>query len=76
VFDDNTRRWSGDHCIDPKLVPGVFLCNRPTNGRQPDIRDLAPTVLTLFGVPAPPYMEGAALLGAAQVAGRADGAGR
>jgi len=62
VFDDNTRRWSGDHCIDPKLVPGVFLSNRRTNGRQPDIRDVAPTVLTLFGVPVPHYMEGHALI--------------
>jgi predicted AlkP superfamily phosphohydrolase/phosphomutase len=64
VFDDNTRRWSGDHCIDPKLVPGVFLCNRPTNGRQPDIRDIAPTVLTLFGVPVPAYMKGQSLIDA------------
>ena len=29
VFEDNTKAWSGDHCIDPRLVPGVFFCNRP-----------------------------------------------
>jgi len=40
----------------------VFLTNRRTNGRQPDIRDVAPTVLTLFGVPVPHYMEGHALI--------------
>jgi predicted AlkP superfamily phosphohydrolase/phosphomutase len=62
VFENNTRRWSGDHCIDPKLVPGIFFCNTPINGRQPDIRDIAPTVLTLFGVPVPPYMEGHSLI--------------
>jgi predicted AlkP superfamily phosphohydrolase/phosphomutase len=62
VFDDNTRRWSGDHCIDPKLVPGIFFCNRPLSGRQPDIRDLAPTILGLFGVAQPSYMEGQPIL--------------
>lgn len=64
VFADNTRHWSGDHCIDPKLVPGVLLCNRPVNGHEPDIRDIAPTVLTLFGVPVPSYMEGRPLIAA------------
>ena len=33
VFDDNTKAWSGDHCIDPRLVPGVFFCNRPGRRR-------------------------------------------
>ena len=28
VFEDNIKPWSGDHCIDPRLVPGVFFCNR------------------------------------------------
>ena len=28
VFEDNLKPWSGDHCIDPRLVPGVFFCNR------------------------------------------------
>ena len=29
VFADNTQAWSGDHCMDPAHVPGVFLSNRP-----------------------------------------------
>ena len=29
VFEDNRKPWSGDHCIDPRLVPGVLFCNRP-----------------------------------------------
>jgi predicted AlkP superfamily phosphohydrolase/phosphomutase len=28
LFHDNTKAWSGDHCIDPSLVPGVLFCNR------------------------------------------------
>jgi predicted AlkP superfamily phosphohydrolase/phosphomutase len=62
VFENNTKRWSGDHCVDPKLVPGIFFCSRPTNGHAPDIRDVAPTVLRLFGVEVPAYMEGKPLL--------------
>ena len=29
VFHDNTKAWSGDHCIDPSLIPGVLFCNQP-----------------------------------------------
>ena len=36
VFEDNTKPWSGDHCIDPRLVPGVFFCNR--HDRRPKTR--------------------------------------
>jgi predicted AlkP superfamily phosphohydrolase/phosphomutase len=62
VFEDNTKRWSGDHCVDPKLVPGVFFCNRVVADSSPDIRDIAPTVLKLFGVEIPAYMQGKPLI--------------
>lgn len=64
VFDDNTKAWSGDHCIDPELVPGVLITNHAwsIDGRQPVISDLAPTLLNLFGVPAPRYMDGKSLI--------------
>lgn len=61
VFTDNTRSWSGDHCVDPRLVPGVFWCNRKIATDTPALIDMAPTVLDLFGVPIPPYMQGRAL---------------
>ncbi len=63
VFSDNTKSWSGDHCVDPRLVPGVFWCNREINTEAPSILDLAPTALDLFGVPIPKYMQGRALFG-------------
>ena len=63
VFSDNTKSWSGDHCMDPRIVPGVFFCNRKINRATPNILDLAPTVLDLFGVAAPPYMQGGPLFG-------------
>ncbi|MBX3436995.1 MAG: alkaline phosphatase family protein [Planctomycetaceae bacterium] len=58
VFVDNTRYWSGDHCVDPHLVPGILLSNQVFDDSQPSIIDLAPTILRLFGVPAPAYMDG------------------
>lgn len=61
VFSDNTKAWSGDHCIDPHLVPGVIFANRKILAENPGIEDLAPTALELFGVQPPPYMEGKSL---------------
>jgi predicted AlkP superfamily phosphohydrolase/phosphomutase len=61
VFSDNTRAWSGDHCIDPELVPGVLFSSRPIRAQTPHITDLAPTVLTQFGVEVPGHMTGSAL---------------
>jgi predicted AlkP superfamily phosphohydrolase/phosphomutase len=60
-FVDNTHRWSGDHCVDPAVVPGVLLTNRRIRASgQPGLVDLAPTILRLFGVPVPAYMDGQA----------------
>jgi predicted AlkP superfamily phosphohydrolase/phosphomutase len=58
VFEDNVKAWSGDHCIDPRLVPGVFFCNRKIDARDPSLIDIAPTALRLFGVEPPSYMDG------------------
>ena len=63
VFADNTKPWSGDHCIDPRLVPGIFFCNRPTTTDDPALIDLAPTALQLFGITPPAYMDGRPLAG-------------
>ena len=61
VFTDNTKSWSGDHCVDPRLVPGAFWCNREVMTARPNIMDIAPTALDLFGVKAPGYMQGTSL---------------
>jgi len=63
VFTDNTKSWSGDHCVDPRLVPGVFWSNRKINTDKPRLMDMAPTVLDVFGVQAPAYMQGFPLFG-------------
>ncbi len=64
VFKDNTKAWSGDHCVDPRLVPGVFFCSRAIDRKDPALIDIAPTALQLFGVQPPAHMEGRPLFGA------------
>ncbi|MCZ2076836.1 MAG: alkaline phosphatase family protein [Bryobacterales bacterium] len=63
VIEDNDKAWSGDHCVDPLLVPGVLFSNVPIDATDPGIEDMAPTALRLFGVPVPAWMEGAPVLG-------------
>jgi len=73
VIEDNQRKWSGDHIIDPESVPGILLMNRepalararttvPPHSAMPSIIDLAPTILNHLGVPVPEIMEGTSLL--------------
>src|SRR5205085_1820051 len=62
VFHDNTKAWSGDHCIDPSLIPGVLFCNHPVEAENPRLLDLGPTILQLFGVPVPEHMDGKPLV--------------
>jgi len=50
IIEANTRSWSGDHSIDPNLVPGVFFSNWKLKDKDPSIEDIAPTVLDLFGL--------------------------
>jgi predicted AlkP superfamily phosphohydrolase/phosphomutase len=58
IFEDNVKPWSGDHCVDPRLVPGVLFCNYGISAEDPTLLDVAPSVLTLFGVDPPKHMEG------------------
>jgi predicted AlkP superfamily phosphohydrolase/phosphomutase len=67
VFDDNRKAWSGDHSVDPRLVPGVLFSNRKIASEDPGIEDMAPTALDLFGVPIPSHMEGKPVLAGAAV---------
>jgi predicted AlkP superfamily phosphohydrolase/phosphomutase len=62
VFEDNTKAWSGDHCIDPRLVPGVLFCSHTIDVDDPALMDIAPTALRLFGLKPPRFMEGKTLI--------------
>lgn len=62
LFQDNLRRWSGDHIVDPESVPGIFFINRPAPTNSPRMIDLAPTILSHLGVAVPEVMEGRPLV--------------
>jgi predicted AlkP superfamily phosphohydrolase/phosphomutase len=62
LMEDNMRRWSGDHIVDPESVPGILFMNRAALHDAARIIDLAPTVLHYLGVTVPRSMEGASLL--------------
>jgi predicted AlkP superfamily phosphohydrolase/phosphomutase len=71
IYHENTKAWSGDHCIDRSLVPGVLFCNRPIETKEPRLMDIGPTILDMFGVAVPKYMDGRPLSVAdADAAGR------
>ena len=61
-IEDNVKKWSGDHIVDPELVPGVLFMNRPFREQGARLVDLAPTILAALGVPKGPAMEGESLL--------------
>jgi len=60
IFEDNTKAWSGDHCVDPRLVPGVLFSNQKISDEHPAIVDVAPTILKLFGLQLPGHFDGKA----------------
>jgi predicted AlkP superfamily phosphohydrolase/phosphomutase len=58
VFTPNLGKWSGDHCIDPRWVPGVLLANRRVTLADPSLLDMPVTILAAFGIDAPAVMTG------------------
>jgi len=50
LLEDNARKWSGTHLVDPELVPGVLFCSRPVSREAPTLYDIAPTVLRWMGM--------------------------
>jgi predicted AlkP superfamily phosphohydrolase/phosphomutase len=58
LVEDNLDRWSGEHLIDPDLVPGVLVTSRPVTAPLPKLSDIAPTILAAFGIARPPQMTG------------------
>ena len=50
VIADNTSRWSGNHLMDPSVVPGVLLINRKLSTDGHDLTDLTATILSHYGI--------------------------
>ncbi len=61
-FEDNLKRWSGDHCVASQLVPGVLLCSRPFDQPEAALIDIGPTLLALNGTRVPDNMLGRSLV--------------
>ena len=58
VIGDNLDRWSGTHLISADLVAGMIFSNRKIVSNQPHLTDIAPTILSLFGIAKPSQMTG------------------
>jgi predicted AlkP superfamily phosphohydrolase/phosphomutase len=58
LVEDNTNKWSGDHCADYHHVPGILFSNKPIVHEEPSLYDLAPTILGEFGIARRDWMVG------------------
>ena len=61
LITPNLGKWTGDHCMDHRLVPGMLVTNRELAAVRSDLLDLPVTILSLYGVKAPPQMSGRVL---------------
>ena len=62
LLEDNRDKWSADHAVAAELVPGILMTNKKLRTAQPPgIYDLAPTILSEFGIPKGPAMIGQSL---------------
>ncbi|MBI3264916.1 MAG: alkaline phosphatase family protein [Acidobacteria bacterium] len=58
----NMKKWSGDHgAYDYQATAGVLISSRKLGTDRPRIIDIAPTVLTYFGLRIPADLDGKAL---------------
>jgi predicted AlkP superfamily phosphohydrolase/phosphomutase len=62
VLEDNTSRWSGNHLIDPSLVPGVLLANVRLADGEHDLTDVTVSILDHYGLAPAPGMTGTSFL--------------
>ena len=60
LFHPNMKAWSGDHCVDQSLVPGILFCNRKVDDAMLRLLDIGPTIMKQFGVDVPAHMDGKA----------------
>jgi predicted AlkP superfamily phosphohydrolase/phosphomutase len=58
ILEDNTEKWSGDHCVSPEVVPGIFLSNQKAKLQSPALYDVTATILNIFGADRPKEMRG------------------
>jgi predicted AlkP superfamily phosphohydrolase/phosphomutase len=50
LLETNQKKWSGDHIVDPSVVPGVIFSNRKIFIESPRSLDIALMVLKAAGI--------------------------
>jgi predicted AlkP superfamily phosphohydrolase/phosphomutase len=59
TLENNEDRWSGNHLMDPSVVPGVLFANRPiSDNRDFSLPDVTATVLHHYQLQQPAEMVG------------------
>ncbi len=58
VLTDNMMKWSGDHCMAFDEVPGIIISTLPVHKSDPELLDMAPSFLDLYGLDPLPEMRG------------------
>lgn len=58
IFVDNKDEWSGDHSMDYRLVPGIFLSNKKITLDEPALYDITVSILDEYGIEPLPEMIG------------------
>ena len=59
VIRNNMNPWSGDHCMDPNLIPGSLLTTLPVQEKKEiSIRDIVPGVFSYLGIKGREKMDG------------------
>jgi len=68
LVETNLRKWSGDHCsLDPSGVRGILFSTVPITVDNPNLIDLAPSILSLFGIEKPEVCDGRVIFQAASM---------
>jgi predicted AlkP superfamily phosphohydrolase/phosphomutase len=61
-IQDNLKAWGADHCsLEPELVKGILFSNHGFADGDPEMADLAPTILKALGLETPEHADGRAL---------------
>jgi predicted AlkP superfamily phosphohydrolase/phosphomutase len=61
VVSDNLDKWSGDHCVDPNLVPAILYTNKRVTKENPNLCDITATILKEFRITPDNEVEGKSL---------------
>ncbi|MDY6853848.1 MAG: alkaline phosphatase family protein [Thermodesulfobacteriota bacterium] len=50
IIADNLDKWSGDHCVDPSLVPAILFANKRVTTENVNLCDITATILAEFNI--------------------------